>query len=44
MGRNILPDPATGAPIFDPHFFSLTPNYDVFQPRGFPLFGKGKKK
>jgi penicillin G amidase len=39
---NILMDPTTGAPLFDPNFFSMTPNYDAFQPREFPLF-KGKK-
>lgn len=30
-------------PVFDPHFFSMTPVFDVFQPREFPLFDKGKK-
>jgi penicillin amidase len=29
-------------PIFDLHFFSMTPVFDVFQPREFPLFDKGK--
>lgn len=27
-------------PIFDPHFFSLAPLFDVFKPRKFPLFDK----
>jgi penicillin amidase len=31
-----------GVPQFDPHFFSMTPVFDVFQPREFPLFDKGK--
>ena len=26
------------APVFDPNFFSMTPVYDAFAPRNFPLF------
>jgi penicillin amidase len=33
----ILMDQA-GQPIFDPNFFSMTPVYDAFAPRPFPLF------
>ncbi len=29
---------AQGAPVFDPNFFSMTPYYDPFTPRPFPLF------
>jgi len=28
----------TFAPLFDPNFFSMTPYYDAFAPRSFPLF------
>ncbi len=28
---------ATGNPVFDPHFFSMSPVYDGFQHRAFPL-------
>ncbi len=28
----------TGAPIFDPHFFSMAPLFDAFTHRSFPLF------
>jgi penicillin amidase len=27
-----------GEPVFDDHFFSLTPEFDAFAPRNFPLF------
>jgi len=27
-----------GAPVFDEHFFTMTPVYDAFAPRDFPLF------
>jgi len=27
-----------GGPSFDPHFFSMTPEFDSFEPRDFPLF------
>lgn len=40
---NIQMDPATGAPVFDPNFLSMTPFIDSFQPREFPLFGNKKK-
>ena len=33
----ILMDDATGAPLFDPNFFSMTPVYDFFDHRDFPL-------
>jgi penicillin amidase len=33
----ILGDPVSG-PSFDPHFFSMTPEFDSFEPRVFPLF------
>ncbi len=33
----VLPD-AYGQPEFNPHFFSMTPVYDPFMPRPFPLF------
>lgn len=33
----ILGDPP-GAPVFDPHFFSMVPVYDDFSHRPFPLF------
>jgi len=33
----ILMDGA-GDPVFDDHFFSLTPEFDSFAPRSFPLF------
>ena len=39
---NILMGPG-GAPLFDPNFFSMTPYFDTFQPREFPLFGKRRK-
>jgi penicillin amidase len=42
---NILMD-SSYAPVFDEHFFSMTPEYDAFAPREFPLFTKmehGKK-
>lgn len=29
---------AQGAPLFDPHFLSMAPDYDAFTPRAFPLF------
>ena len=29
---------AQGAPVFDPNFFSMTPVFDPFTPRPFPLF------
>ena len=29
-----------GEPVFDEHFFSMTPEFDAFAPRNFPLFGK----
>ncbi len=29
---------ADGMPVFDPHFFSMTPVFDAFAPRIFPLF------
>jgi len=29
---------ADGKPVFDEHFFSMTPVYDAFAPRNFPLF------
>jgi penicillin amidase len=28
----------TVTPVFDPLYFALTPNYDPFMPRPFPLF------
>lgn len=34
---DIRPD-AGGAPEFNTHFFSMTPEYDAFAPRSFPLF------
>ena len=36
-----------GEPVFDEHFFTMTPIYDPFAPRDFPLFTKmkhGKKR
>lgn len=29
---------ADGSPVFDDHFFSMTPEFDSFSPREFPLF------
>ena len=43
---NILMD-SSYAPVFDEHFFSMTPVYDAFAPREFPLFtetGHDKKQ
>jgi penicillin amidase len=34
----ILLDFETGAPVFDPHFFSMKPYFDTFTHRPFPLF------
>ncbi len=43
---NILAEPIAEPPylrpIFDEHFFSMTPVYDAFAPRDFPLFTKMK--
>jgi penicillin G amidase len=39
---NILMGPG-GVPQFDPNFLSMTPIFDAFQPREFPLFDRGKK-
>ena len=38
---NILMD-SSYAPVFDENFFSMTPVYDLFAPRDFPLFTKMK--
>ncbi len=29
---------ADGSPVFDDNFFSMTPEFDAFEPRAFPLF------
>jgi len=31
-------------PVFDQHFFSMTPEFDAFAPRDFPVFGKCGKR
>ena len=33
-------DPTMPMPVFDPNFLSMTPYYDNFSPRPFPLFGE----
>ena len=30
-------------PVFDEHFFTMTPEYDAFAPREFPLFTEMKR-
>ena len=38
MNITLPTDPTVPMPVFDPHFFSMTPYFDNFSPRPFPLF------